>query len=933
MFKSLWLSLRWAVLPTLLGFLLFGVVFPPMSWNVLLAHGIIEAVGGFISILLALFITSMVLTKRLTDNYIWLIISFLSMGTLDLAHSLIHVDQEFVWLHSSAVFLGGVFASLIWLPISISHHLLNFKLVGVVLLLATGFSLGSVLFPELTITMLDPNRQFTLGAHVLNNIGGTGFIIAWFYFFRAYQKEQKSESIYLSNQLFLFGVSALLFEFSSLWNGEWWFWHLLRAIAYIILIVYFSKIYWDDLNIFSKHNKALQLSSRIFSGAHEGIIVTDTAGIIIDVNPAFCEITGFSHKEAIGSPPSILNSGKQSPEFYSSMWHEVKTSGYWQGEIWNRKKSGEIYAEMLTISSLKDVNNNTINFVGLFSDITLRKEQNDRLELLAHYDSLTKLPNRILLTDRFNQAVSISRRTDTLLAVCFIDLDDFKLINDSYSHEVGDKLLIEVAGRLVSAIRHEDTVSRLGGDEFILLLGEIQSTEECSEILERTVNLLREPYHINGQVMSVGASIGISLFRNDNEQLDSLLREADQAMYQAKQSGKNSCCFFDASESLKLANKQAILNEIEHALENDEFRLFYQPKVNMLSGEVFGLEALIRWQHPDKGIIPPSEFLPIIDRTDLEILIGDWVIRTALDHLKLWSDLGIKLSISVNIAAHHLISPHFYNNLDTALAQVSDIESKYFQLEVLESSVLSDLDSIGDILSSCQNKLGITVALDDFGTGYSSLSHLTRIPANTIKIDQSFVRDVLVDPDDYAIIDGVIGLAHSFNREVIAEGVETTEHGQMLILMGCNNAQGYAISKPIPADSIPNWLDNYQPNEVWLAFPQEGVSLPEKTTLTLKLILNYWLTKFEHSVKSAPSPSVDEHINFNFNFWLKFLRNKKIFSDSWIDELKTIYDSVDTITIKLSKKHQKANHSLATNDLGELYSALEKMYKTISNPQ
>ena len=501
--------------------------------------------------------------------------------------------------------------------------------------------------------------------------------------------------------------------------------------------------------------KNLLLSGRVFSDTHEGITITDANKIIIDVNPAFSKITGYSRDEIIGQNPGILSSGKQSPEFYADMWRSVRESGHWQGEIWNRKKNGETYAELLTISSLLDENKNVTNYVGMFSDITNSKRQQERLNLMAHYDVLTQLPNRALFVDRFNQAIAHSKRTEHKLAICFLDLDKFKPVNDNYGHEVGDELLIEVAQRITSCIRDEDTVSRQGGDEFTILLNDIESHEQVKETLKRLHHSLSQPFLINDISHNITASSGATLYPLDDGDIDTLLRHADQAMYQAKQAGRNRYHLFNIEEDQLTIQKHHQLDEIEQALANNEFQLYYQPKVNMVSGKVFGAEALIRWIHPENGLIPPLDFLPVIEGTELEIKVGNWVINRALQQLETWCKQDINIEVSVNIASHHLLSETFFSSLDATLAKHPSVDSKYLQLEILESSALGDLSAISTIIETCQGALGVRVALDDFGTGYSSLTHLRSLPVNTIKIDQSFVRDMLDDPSDYAIIDGV----------------------------------------------------------------------------------------------------------------------------------------------------------------------------------
>ncbi len=559
----------------------------------------------------------------------------------------------------------------------------------------------------------------------------------------------------------------------------------------------------------------LKLSSRVFSETHDGIFITDDNMNIVDINPAFCDITGYSREELIGQNPRILSSGKQRQAFYDGMWHEVKKQDHWRGEVWNRKKDGDIYIELLTISVLKDDQNNVVNYVGIFTDITKSKEQQEQLSFMAHYDPLTKLPNRVLFIDRFNQSIAHSKRTGNQLAICFLDLDDFKPVNDNYGHSTGDRLLVEVAKRISSSIREEDTVSRQGGDEFALLLNDIESFTQCEQTIERLHHALAEPYIIDGFHHKVSVSSGVTLYPDDNGDIDTLLRHADQAMYQAKLAGKHRYHFFNPEEDQRTIQKHHQLDEITQALSNKEFQLYYQPKVNMRTGKVFGAEALIRWFHPERGLIPPLDFLPLIEGTELEIQVGGWVINEALQQLDHWQQQGVKLEVSINIASHHLQSSVFFNQLDDALARHPNVPPQDLQIEILESSALGDLMKINEIITSCQEVLGINVALDDFGTGYSSLTHLRSLPAHTIKIDQSFVRDMLDDKEDLALIEGIIGLAEAFDREVIAEGVETTEHGVLLMRIGCHYAQGYAIAKPMPAEKVASWMRNYKPDEAW----------------------------------------------------------------------------------------------------------------------
>ena len=445
-----------------------------------------------------------------------------------------------------------------------------------------------------------------------------------------------------------------------------------------------------------------------------------------------------------------------------------------------------------------------------------RVEATQELTQLAHYDALTGLPNRSLLSDRFLQAQAHSERTDSLLAVCFLDLDDFKPVNDNYGHDVGDLLLKEVAKRLLDSIRRDDTVARLGGDEFVLLIGEVATAEECELSLDRVIHALSQPYEIEGESLRISASIGYSLTIAAMGDLDTLIKEADQAMYEAKKKGNNTYSAFNSELDQQATERHSKLSEIQQALRHEQFQLFYQPKINMRTGKVYGAEALIRWIHPDKGMIPPLDFLPYIDATHTEVDVGKWAINEALRQMDVWQKAGVDLEVSVNISSFHLMDGGFVMNLQHSLEQHSAIKPSSFQLEILESSVLGDIDSISGTLQECRDTLGVKLALDDFGTGYSSFTHLRRLPADTVKIDRTFVRDILSDENDYAIVKAVVGLADSFKLDVIAEGVETDEQGKVLIELGCDCGQGFGIAKPMPADELAQWLKEYQPNQAWL---------------------------------------------------------------------------------------------------------------------
>jgi len=563
----------------------------------------------------------------------------------------------------------------------------------------------------------------------------------------------------------------------------------------------------------------LKFAASVFTHARESIIITDTAGIIIDVNDTFTTLTGYSREETIGQNPRILKSGKQSLTFYTDMWQTLVKEGYWSGEVWNRRKNGQLYAEIKTISAVRDEYGITTHYVALGNDITTMKEYQNQLEHTVHYDLLTSLPNRVLLADRLSQAMLHCSRHKQSLAVVFLDLDGFKQVNDAHGHDVGDKLLIALSSLMKEALREGDSLARIGGDEFVAVLTDLKTVEDCDPVLERLLLAASEPVTIADTVLNVSTSIGVTLYPQDNVDADQLMRHADQAMYVAKKSGKNRYHLFDTAQDDAIKEQRESLEAIRTALNNHQFVIYYQPKVNMKSGTVIGVEALIRWQHPKRGLLNPMEFLPVIENNPMNIELGEWVIDSALNQISQWNKEGLYLTVStsVNIAAVQLQQPDFTQKLTSLLAAHPDVDPSYLELEVLETSALANVQHFATIMNACM-ALGVKFSLDDFGTGYSSLTYLRRLPAELIKIDQSFVRDMLDDADDLAIVEGVIALAKLFKRDVIAEGVETIEHGTALLQLGCELAQGYGIAKPMPASEVSAWISEWNPDISWQSF-------------------------------------------------------------------------------------------------------------------
>jgi diguanylate cyclase (GGDEF)-like protein/PAS domain S-box-containing protein len=553
----------------------------------------------------------------------------------------------------------------------------------------------------------------------------------------------------------------------------------------------------------------LRLAASVFATSQEGIMISNPDNRIIDVNPAFTRLTGYEREEALGRDPNLLSSGRHNADFYTAMWRSIKTRGAWQGEIWNRRKSGGIFAELLSIVAVKDDRGQLQHYVGAFSDISVLKEHEADLDRIAHYDVLTSVPNRRLLSDRLEQAIARARRLGKNLAVCYLDLDGFKPINDQFGHEGGDRLLVEVARRLQANSRGDDTVARLGGDEFVLLWNDIGPESECFQALDRILAEVSSPMVLDGVQVSVSASIGVTLYPDDNVDADSLLRHADHAMYSAKQLGKNRYQLFDSRLERQISSRFEFLTKVGHALDRGQFELFYQPKVDCVAGTVIGVEALIRWNDPVLGMVGPKEFLPLIENDNLALRTGRWVVEQAVRQARLWNEKGIVLPISVNVFPRHLKYPTFIDDLRNAIAlHWPGIPKDRLLMEIVETSDLEELDPIEAVITECLN-MGIGFSLDDFGTGYSSLVYLRRLSVEELKIDQSFVRDMMSDPNDQAIVVGVIGLGKAFGLRVVAEGVESERQAHHLVALGCSVVQGYGLGRPMPAHDLEKWLADF----------------------------------------------------------------------------------------------------------------------------
>ena len=549
---------------------------------------------------------------------------------------------------------------------------------------------------------------------------------------------------------------------------------------------------------------------------------TDLSGRITYVNDQFCIISGYSREELIGQNHRLLNSGLHSADFFATLWRTIALGSVWKGEICNRAKDGSLYwVDSTMVPVLNDTTGRVDRYLSIRFDISEKRQLLHSLQWRVGHDVLTGLPNRAFLSDLLDQALEFSRQENIPLAVCMLDLDGFKAVNDGYGHASGDLLLVEVAKRLRSIVRGEDVVARLAGDEFVLVLRYVRDLPELRAALNRVLGAISAPYSLHGKDVNVFASIGVTLFPYDHEDAETLLRHADQAMYVAKQRGRNRFHLFDVSRDQEVKVTHQTVERVRQALAAGELRLYFQPKVNMRLGEVVGFEALLRWEHPQNGLVLPREFLPLVEETDLIIDIGEWVMDQVLAQLHRWQQAGQGWPISINIAARHFQRADFVERLGQVLARHAQVAPHLLDLEIVESVAVENIQHVSACLQACQ-ALGVQFSLGDFGTGYSSLSYLKRLRTQTIKIDKSFVRDILHDRDDLALTTAVIGLARAFGRQVIAEGLESVEHGRLLLELGCEVAQGYFIARPMPPAEVPGWVAGFVAPVEWQVLDQVG---------------------------------------------------------------------------------------------------------------
>lgn len=545
----------------------------------------------------------------------------------------------------------------------------------------------------------------------------------------------------------------------------------------------------------------LALSAKVFEESGECIVITDDREQILSVNKAFTRITGFEASEALGKTPRIMASGRQDADFYRKMWQALKATGYWAGEVWDKRKNGEVYPKWLSISTVRNAAGHITNYIGIFSDISQRKQAEAHIEFLAYHDALTELPNRLLARDHLELAMAYSERTGNKTAVLFIDLDNFKTINDSLGHPVGDALLKAVAGRLRECTRHTDTVSRQGGDEFLIILADMPDTDSVANVAQKVLDSLEATFRIDGHEIATSLSMGVAVFPDDGKDIDTLLKLADTAMYHAKESGRNAYRFYADHMNVHAIERQRIHVGLLRALERNELLLHYQPQIDLISGRVVGAEALIRWNSPEHGMTLPGAFIPVAEESGLIVPIGDWVLREACRQAAAWRQAGLTdLVVAVNVSAIQFKRGDLERSVLGALAE-SGLPPEFLELELTESILIQDTEKVLNTVGRLKAH-GLGMSIDDFGTGYSSLSYLKRFNVDKLKIDRSFVSDMVRNPHDATIVRAIIQLARSFNMRTIAEGVEDEHLVSFLRLQYCDEAQGYHFARPMPPDKF-----------------------------------------------------------------------------------------------------------------------------------
>jgi diguanylate cyclase (GGDEF)-like protein/PAS domain S-box-containing protein len=576
------------------------------------------------------------------------------------------------------------------------------------------------------------------------------------------------------------------------------------------IILLLSELTQRRISEREESERKLRRAATVFTSSHEGIVVASLKGEVLAVNPAFTSITGYPEAEILGRNLSLLQSGHHDKTFYKQLWQSISEKGYWRGEIWNRRRSGEVYPEWLTISAVKDAAGKVANYVGVFSDISLIKQSQEQLEYLAYHDPLTGLPNRAMLKDRLDHAVERLHRSGAHGAVMFMDLDRFKAVNDSYGHPVGDEVLKSVAQRLAGRLREGDTLARLGGDEFVVLLEDLESPESVAVVARDLITLFNQLFDIGeDRQVSLGLSIGICLFPEDAEHTDDILQHADAALYQAKQAGRNTYRFYTEALTQAAREKLSLESSLRMAIERDQLVLHYQPLLDLQTRKIIGVEALVRWDSPEHGFISPGTFIPLAEETGLIVPLGEWVMREACGQMRAWLDQGLELgTVAVNLSPVQFRHEDLLGMVRSALEE-SRLDPRYVELEITESGLMDNIEAV-ELRIDRLKAMGLRMSIDDFGTGYSSMAYLQRFSIDKLKIDQSFTRAIEENRLEQPLVTTIVSLARSLKLQVLAEGIETEVQLNYLRALGCDLGQGYLFSRPLPAQEITRLLQQSQ---------------------------------------------------------------------------------------------------------------------------
>ena len=626
-------------------------------------------------------------------------------------------------------------------------------------------------------------------------------------------------------------------------------------------------LFLEDITQTKQAEERLRLAFTLFEQASEAIVVTDLNGSILRVNDAFTRMLGYEANEVVGRHVELLKAaGDGQDSIYSLTSREVVEKGRWRGELLQRTHDGRDLPVSATITTVRDSDGKPQYYVSMFFDISPIKEQERQLHHVVRHDSLTGLPNRFLLTEVLRQQMAEARRAGRILALAAFDLDDFKDVNERHGKVAADSLLLNVASRMKRVLREGDTLGRPGGDEFVVILPDLPDRQTSAPVMERLLASVGEAQTTGPHAIAVSATAGITFYPQEEDvDADQLMRQAQQALYEAKLAGKNRYHAFDPVRDYSLRGRHGKLQEMQRALARREFVVYYQPKVNMATGELVGAEALVRWRHPERGLLAPGTFLPVVEEHELAVALGEWVIETALTQIEEWARAGHAVRVSVNVSPFHLQQPNFMERLRTLLSAHPNADATCLGLEILETSTVQDVEQVSRIIESCR-ELGIRVAIDDFGSGYSSLAYLKRLPAQVLKIDQSFVCGMLDNPGDLAILQGVMGLANAFRRMVVAEGVETVEHGELLLRLGCLVGQGYGIAHPMPPENLLPWYAGWQPDPRWKR--ARALNPADWPVLVAAVELNAWTRAVEQYLNGErnTAPELDQT---RFGGWLE----------------------------------------------------------------